>query len=64
MSGWSKLPGGGMITFVFEVRRFAGDRGIRLLGSLSVSMVSDLKLTITSASATSVQSDSSLRLVP
>ena len=27
-----------MITFVFEVRRFAGDRGFGLVGSLSVSM--------------------------
>ena len=53
-----------MITFVFEVKRFAEDRGIGLLGSLSVSMVSGLELTITSTSVCSVWSDSSLRLVP
>ena len=53
-----------MITFVFEVRRFDEDRGIRLVGSLSVSMVSGLKVTIASTSVTSVHSDSSLRLVP
>ena len=52
------------MTLVFEVRRFAGDRGIRLVGSLSVSMVSGLELTIASTSVTSVRSDSSLRLVP
>ena len=35
-----------------------------LVGSLSVSLVSGLELTIASASATSVRSDSSLRLAP
>ena len=53
-----------MITFVFEVIRFAGDRRIGLVGSLSVSMVSSPELTMASTSVTSVQSDSSLRLVP
>ena len=38
ISGWSKLTGSGMIALVFEVKRFAGDRGIGLVGSLSVSM--------------------------
>ena len=58
---WWYDPGG---TFVFEVERFAGDRGIGLVGSLSVSMVSGLELTIASTSATSVRCDHSLRLVP
>ena len=43
-----------MITFVFNVRRFAGDRGIGLVESLSVSTVSDLEFTIASTFATSV----------
>ena len=56
-----KLPSGGMITFVFEVRKFAGHRGIGMVGSLSVSMVSDLEFTIACAAVTSVRKDSSLR---
>ena len=53
-----------MNTFVFEVRRFAGDRGIGLVGSLSVWLVSGIELTIVSTSVNSVQSYSSLGLVP
>ena len=53
-----------MIIFVFELRGFAGDRGIELVGSLTVSMVSGLELTMASTSVTSVQSDLLLRLVP
>ena len=47
-----------MVTFVSEVRRFAGDRDIGLVGLLSVSMVSRVKLTIASTPVVSVQSDS------
>ena len=57
-SGLEKSPGGGKIIFDFMVKRFYGERGKLLVGSLMLPVAKGREFKIPSVSAISVASDS------
>ena len=59
-----KLPGGGITTLDFIVRRLMGLNGVKLVASFITSVVSGFELRIASTSATRVCNDSSVKLLP
>ena len=64
MSGVENTTGGGITTFDFIVNKFIGLRGIRLLTSLSKSVVKGQEFTIASTSTNSAHTDLLPRIAP